>query len=131
MHIDVEELGPGRWMGEDEAGLLDRLAEGRLRRSLARIDVPTGLHPPVETPVPVEDHAAPPDDDGRCGHMGRVLVLVEGVSQTLELVQHDGQRPRLALIPGPVGQEQATEIVGPAMAADGRGGRVVQADLRR
>jgi hypothetical protein len=69
-------------------------------RVLVRVDVTAGSDPRAKDPVSVQHHATPSDDQRRRRHVHRVGVLVERVSQTLDLTEEPLDALPLAVIDG-------------------------------
>ncbi len=130
VHVDMDgHRAPGR-VGHRQPGLLHRLAHGSIGRGLPRFDVATGLQPPVEPPMTVQDGSAGPDHDGRGGDVGQIGVPVQGPIQSLQLGQHDGDGERLTLIHRPVAPEPGRQV--PPGRIGSRSARVrTQADFLR
>jgi hypothetical protein len=111
VHVEVDdERTPDRMM-DDEARLLVAFTAHRLLGSLARLEVTTGLEPPVEPPVEMEDDAATSDDDGRRRHMGQIGPLIEGVVEAVQFGQDDRFGPLLAVVSGGVAGHRGPEGV--------------------
>ena len=79
--VHMGQARPRRRVDHRQPRLLRALADGRLGGQFTRFDVPTGLEPPMESTVPVQDHPAGTDHEGRGGDVGRVGPPVEGTVQ--------------------------------------------------
>jgi hypothetical protein len=97
MRVQVEQHRTAGGVAYYQPGLLGRFPQRRFPRSLAQVDVPTGLHPAADALVPVQHCAASPGDDGRPGDVDRVVIPAERVGQAVQLGQEPGARSNLAL----------------------------------
>ena len=62
----------------------------------------TGLQPPLEPAVAMEQHAAATDHYRRGCHVGELCVPIERVGQHDQLIEDDRSRLVLAIVPGPM-----------------------------
>jgi hypothetical protein len=85
--VDVDEAPALLGMPEVEARLLLRLTKSSIPGSFPGVDVATGLHPPVEAFVSMQDRSPAADDDSRSGHMDEIGLLVEGSGQAVEALE--------------------------------------------
>ena len=102
MHVDVGQLGWPVLVGVDEvhvdAGFFNRFTARRLPRRLARVDVPTGLHPHAEPAMKKQQDSAASDDERRAGDVHGVGVLVARAIQPGNLGAEAGDAGALALV---------------------------------
>ena len=103
VHVDMNQLRNTRCIeGPEEphveAGLLDALTPGRLPRRLARIDVPSRLHPEPEPLVLQQHDPARPDHEARPRHVDRIVLPGERIVECVEGDQEGVDRGRLAVV---------------------------------
>lgn len=116
MDVEVDELGTGLRVAELKAGLLDRLPQGCRLRLLAWVQVTSRLQPDAKPSMAVEDDPPDAGDDGRCGDMRRVGLLVERLPESPEGAQERSLRRHLAGVGRPPANDGGENQVSPPVS---------------
>jgi hypothetical protein len=112
--MDVHMDEPRTFLGvrKREPGLLLRLSKSRITGLLARVEVPTGLHPAPEAPVHVENRPPRADHDCRARHVDRIGILVERALESVQSSEDALTCHGLALVDCRVGEHFRTYLGG-------------------
>ena len=100
VRVDMDQRRSAPRVAGREAGLLDRLPQGPVRRVLAGLDVPARLHPGPEVPVHHQQHAAWSHDDRGPREVRGTGVLVERSRQLFQAVEQRRAAALLARVDG-------------------------------
>jgi hypothetical protein len=98
MDVHVEQPGPAGRVAERQAGLLARLAQRRVPRRLAGLEMTARLEPDAHTLVAVQDDAARADHDGGTGHVDRARETGERAGKAVQRRQQPQPRSALAQV---------------------------------